>query len=61
MVKRVYAFKTTCGDILHDSLTGYTDKLRAEGFSIFGINEGESFTTNYDLILQTRIVEIFYE
>jgi hypothetical protein len=61
MVKRVYVHKTACNGTVHDTLAEHTELLRSQGFSIFGINEGESWPNPYPGILQTRVVEIFYE
>jgi hypothetical protein len=61
MVKRVYAYKTGCNGTVYDTLSEETEKIRHEGYSIFGINEGDSFRNPTPGILQTRLVEIFYE
>ena len=61
MVKKVYAYKTACNGTVHDSLSQETEKLRSQGFSIFGINDGESFRNPAPGVLLHRIVEIFYE
>lgn len=61
MVKTVYAYKTGCNNTVYDSLSEHLEQIRREGHSIFGINEGKSFHNPASEILQTRMVEIFYE
>jgi hypothetical protein len=61
MTKIIYVAKTACNGLVHDSLAIEIQKLRSEGFSIYGINEGPSYNYKYEGVMETRLVEIFYE
>lgn len=57
MKKTVIARKTAENGIVKDTLTLHLDDIRKEGYSIFGINEGDKVPGTFG----TRQVEIFYE
>lgn len=57
MKKRVVVAKKANFETVSDELSKELDQLRAEGYSIFGINEGDRMPNTFG----TRIVDIFYE
>lgn len=57
MVKEVIVSRIFDKDTVRDTLSIEMDELRAQGYSIFGVNEGEKFPGT----VGTRLATIFYE